>query len=253
MKISNFRFINYFILIVFFLNDLNALSQNNYITVDYGWGLTTVLKNKYYSDLKKNMFSFDRLDSNNLQFIQTRPDYEGRIISKKAIDKGKIKNTEYIKTFDKFDSLKIIYYNIKSDYREIIPKNFDFRVKINIHNDEYMLDSIYWGDGYKEYPPLNYGYSTGITYGYKIVYNNITYIILYLEYIGGNHSYFTIKPAVFCIVNNQVKLIKISSDVQSSSSPLCFNDFDKDGFIDYLYYNYNMGDTIIRFYKIDFN
>jgi hypothetical protein len=58
MKISNFRFINYFILIVFFLNDLNALSQNNYITVDYGWGLTTVLKNKYYSDLKKKHVLF---------------------------------------------------------------------------------------------------------------------------------------------------------------------------------------------------
>lgn len=110
---------------------------------------------------------------------------------------------------------------------------------IHIGKKRFILDSLFYGKEYEKYESIVTDVNIfGVFKIYEITYKNKNYILAYTGYMGGNNSLINIKPLVFILNASEAIFVDFGEVYQSTLSPLCFDDFNDDGELDYINWSY---------------
>lgn len=242
---------------MFMLHATCVVSQNNNLLFDYGFGKQTISNKElaeYNIKTDDALFNFYTIAKKSLEFklvnLETLDLYGKHetivdsIIIREGCADSNIRYTLIInKAFGLFLYTYKYQYNPQKDkikYKKDIPYFY-------VSNNSYSIDSLFYGEYYNESKHLiNTFHKAKFKELYYLDYNNRTYYLCYPYYFSGNSSIMNYKPILFYFNHNnptKVQFVENNIFFQNTSNSICFNDFDNDGILDYLFFDYENNDV----------
>ena len=216
----------------------NQIDKRDSVLLDFGNGAGFV-PIKWFKNNSCEYFCYNMLCSDTIAYkeIALEKDFEFKdeIFIEDSVrykhHKLTCKTTEVLISFD------IIEYSNYED--KIIAESKDIKFKpsyLNFDKNKYNLDSLYWGNEYGTSKIYNKSFPCNL---YQHNLNGKKYIALFIFLFIYNSSTVQNKIILFDISDKSTIKVHSMFNYQTSSGPFCFGDFNNNGKIDYIHWNFS--------------
>lgn len=204
------------------VNRLDTIINSDYFYFSYELSCKDSIKDANYLESQKNL-----IDTTNIRENSKRP------------------NKKYIYEYNSEYKISHQVYEVKYDTPPYLDREY-----ISILSNRYMVDSLYFkGKNYINKAPLCIWIRDIYTFNFQ----KRNFLVIHSGYTCGSSNTSGIFIFLFDITNQNNIIFIHTIDFQSCMSLKCFGDFDKNGYLDYVFWYPYQSDKNAYLYSLKNN